>query len=69
VKEEGGQNDLLARLAADAAFAKVDLASLLNPSQFVGRAPQQVDEFLAEVIAPIRAKYAGENTTYTDVEF
>jgi adenylosuccinate lyase len=57
VKEQGGRNDLLDGLAADPAFAKLDLAAVMNPSDFVGRAPQQVDEFLAEVIAPIRAKY------------
>jgi adenylosuccinate lyase len=57
VKEEGGRNDLLARLAADPAFAKVDLTSVMNPIQYVGRAPEQVDEFLAEVISPLRAKY------------
>jgi adenylosuccinate lyase len=57
VKEEGGRNDLMKRLADDPAFAKVDLGSVLNPIQFVGRAPQQVDEFLAEVIEPIRTKY------------
>jgi len=57
VKNEGGENDLLARLAADPAFAKVDLAATLDPSQFVGRAPQQVDEFLAEVVEPILARY------------
>ena len=55
VKEQGGRNDLLERLAADPAFAKVDLAAALDPAQFVGRAPQQVDEFLAEVVEPIRA--------------
>ena len=57
VKEQGGKNDLLARLAADAAFARVDLAAVLDPRQFIGRAPQQVDEFLAEVVAPILAKH------------
>ena len=30
---------------------------MLDPAQFVGRAPQQVDEFLAELIEPMRAKY------------
>jgi adenylosuccinate lyase len=30
---------------------------VLDPQQFVGRAPQQVDEFLAEVVEPIRARY------------
>ena len=57
VKEQGGKNDLLERMAGDPAFAEVDLGALLAPSDFVGRAPQQVDEFLSEVIAPIRAKY------------
>jgi len=57
VKEQGGENDLLERLAADEAFAAVDLKAALDPAQFVGRAPQQVDEFLVEVIDPIRAKY------------
>ena len=57
VKEEGGRNDLLDRLAADPAFAKVDLRSALDPARFVGRAPQQVDEFLADVVEPIRKKY------------
>ncbi|MGA2035089.1 MAG: adenylosuccinate lyase [Thermoguttaceae bacterium] len=57
VKTQGGRNDLLERLATDPAFAGIDLAAVLDPSQFVGRAPQQVDEFLAEVIGPIRARY------------
>ena len=52
-----GTNDLLERLRCDAAFAKVDLDQLANPSQLVGRAPEQVDEFLAEVVAPIRERY------------
>jgi len=58
VKNEGGKNDLIDRMAADRAFAKVDLTRLLDPAQFVGRAPQQVDEFIAGQIEPIRAKYA-----------
>ncbi len=57
VKREGGANDLMARLAADPAFARVDLAAVLVPSQFVGRAPEQVDEFLADVVEPILARY------------
>jgi len=68
VKEQGGQNDLLERLAADEAFAGVDLAAVLEPSQFVGRAPQQVDEFVAEVIEPIRAKYGDALETEAEVE-
>ncbi len=55
------------RLAADPSFTKVDLAAATDPTQFVGRAPQQVDEFLAEVVAPIRAKYAGQGQSDAEV--
>ena len=54
VKIEGGQNDLLERLAADPDFSGLPLDALVDPQAFVGRAPQQVDEFLAEYIEPLR---------------
>ncbi|HTN77835.1 MAG TPA: adenylosuccinate lyase [Pirellulaceae bacterium] len=57
VKGEGGSNDLLERLARDPVFAGVNLAAALAPLQYVGRAPEQVDEFVAEVVAPIRKRY------------
>ena len=57
-KSKAGRTICWTRLAADPAFAKVDLAAVMEPSQFVGRAPEQVDEFIAEVVGPIRAKYA-----------
>ena len=59
VKGEGGENDLLDRLRGDAAFAAVDLGRVADPIGLVGRAPEQVDEFLAEVVEPIRERYAG----------
>jgi adenylosuccinate lyase len=46
---EGGANDLLERLARDPAFAQVDAAALrqeLDPNRYVGRAPQQVAEYV-----------------------
>jgi adenylosuccinate lyase len=58
VKTHGRPNDLLDRLKADTAFAKVDIDGMLDPAAFVGRAPQQVDEFLAETVEPIRKQYA-----------
>ena len=58
VKEEGLPNDLLERLAADPAFAAVDLSEALDARRFIGRAPQQVDAFLADVIEPIRRRHA-----------
>ena len=56
VAEDGRPNDLIQRLAGDPAFAgaKVaDVAKDLDPLHFVGRAPEQVDEFLRDVVNPI----------------
>lgn len=63
VKQEGRPNDLLERLATDDAFQAVDLQAALDPAQYVGRAPEQVDEFLAEIIEPICARYADRSVT------
>jgi adenylosuccinate lyase len=57
IKEQGGANDLIDRLKADPAFAKVNLDAALDAHKFIGRAPQQVDEFLADVVEPIRQRY------------
>jgi adenylosuccinate lyase len=62
VKEHGRPNDLMTRLASDAAFAKVDLTGALDARRFVGRAPQQVEGFLREVVGPVREKYAAALT-------
>ena len=53
--KEGGVNDLMARVAADPAFAAVhhELPTLLAPRRFVGRAPQQVDDYLTTTIYPL----------------
>lgn len=57
VKMHGRANDLIARLKSDPAFAKVDIDALMDPRDFVGRAPEQVDEFLETNVAPILEKY------------
>lgn len=67
VKQEGRENDLIARLQADEAFAAVDWAAALDPARFVGRAPEQVDEYLSEVVAPIRERYADALTDEAEV--
>lgn len=67
VKQEGRPNDLLDRLASDPAFAEVDLSAALDARRFVGRAPEQVDEFIAEVVKPIRQRYAELKMDTTDV--
>ncbi|MFO0880765.1 MAG: adenylosuccinate lyase [Gemmataceae bacterium] len=51
------RNDLLDRLKADPLFARVNLEAAIAPEQLVGRAPVQVDEFVAEEVGPVRARY------------
>lgn len=57
IKRQGDTNDLLERIAADPAFAGVDLGEAIDPMRYVGRAPQQVDEFLAETVRPALSRY------------
>jgi len=54
VKEEGAENDLLERLAADPAIGMTrdEIETTLDVRQFVGRAPQQVEEFITTEVAP-----------------
>ena len=61
LKAEGGENDLLARIAADPAFglAPGEVAAAADPRIFVGRAPEQVEEFLAAEVDPLLARHAG----------
>ncbi len=58
VKAEGGSNDLLERLRGETMFASVDLNAVLDPTAYIGLAPQQVDAFLSEVVEPVRRRYA-----------
>ncbi|HRZ16785.1 MAG TPA: adenylosuccinate lyase, partial [Candidatus Hydrogenedentes bacterium] len=61
VKEEGADNDLLDRLAADPAIGMTrdEINGALNLREFVGRAPEQVVEFLEEEVAPVIARHGG----------
>ncbi len=60
VKKFGKPNDLISRLKANIAFRKVNFEKVLEPKSYIGRAPQQVDEFLRDIVAPIRRKYRKE---------
>ena len=55
MKEKGLDNNLLELIAADPAFGLTmeDLLKTMEPKLYVGRAPQQVEEFLEEVIEPV----------------
>ena len=59
VKEQGGENDLLARIAGDPMFGVTleELHDIVKPEKYVGRAPAQTTEFLTEVVAPVLEKY------------
>ncbi|MGN0975991.1 MAG: adenylosuccinate lyase [Gemmiger sp.] len=60
VKQEGMPNDMIARVEADPAFglSREEIEAELSPEAFTGRAPQQVEEFLTEVIRPLLAANA-----------
>lgn len=55
VKEEGGENDLIDRVCADPLFnlTREEILAEMQPIAFVGRAPQQVTEFLRDCVKPI----------------
>jgi adenylosuccinate lyase len=67
IKEQGADNDLIERLQGDPAFARVDWKTVCDPAQFVGRAPEQVDEFLEAVVAPIRERYGSAAAPVAEV--
>ncbi len=61
VKEQGLPNDLMRRIKNDPLFAKIapGLDSILNPADYIGRAPRQVEEFLDEELRPLLKKHSG----------
>nr|WP_094760492.1 adenylosuccinate lyase [Sedimentisphaera salicampi] len=54
VKNEGGNNDLLERLKADEGFKDINLDEVLEPSLYIGRCPEQVDELIEKAVEPVR---------------
>jgi len=59
VKQHGLPNDLINRLKADPAFAGVNIGDIMDPRQYIGRSLQQVDEFIQQIVEPIRVRYQG----------
>jgi adenylosuccinate lyase len=62
VKQQGKANDLISRLKLDESFAGVDLEGTLDASLYIGRAPQQVDAFVADQVEPVRNRLAADLT-------
>lgn len=69
IKSSGGRNDLLEKIAADPAFGKTldQLNEICRPEKYVGRAPQQTADFLAEVVAPALAPYETLETEKAEI--
>ena len=60
VKELGLANNLIDLMAADPAFGmtREELSAHLDPPAYIGRCPQQVEEFLTQEVQPVLEKYA-----------
>jgi adenylosuccinate lyase len=59
IKEEGGENDLLSRIASDPEFGVTleELNRIVSPEKYVGRAPKQTKEFLRDTVQPVLDRY------------
>ena len=70
MKEEGAAADLLQRIAEDEAFGlgREELATLVDPERFVGRAPEQVARFLDDDVDPVLEALAESTRTLGDSE-
>uniref|UniRef100_A0A671WJM9 Adenylosuccinate lyase n=1 Tax=Sparus aurata TaxID=8175 RepID=A0A671WJM9_SPAAU len=70
VKQEGGDNDLLARVQRDPYFAPIlgQLDAILDPKTFIGRAPQQVTRFLSEEVHPLLEPYRAKMDVKIELE-
>ena len=70
VKVEGGENDLLERIAADSMFgvSLEELQALLKPEKYVGRAPEQTADYLHEIVEPLLARYGDASEEKDEIE-
>ena len=61
MKDLGLSNNLIDLIAADPAFGmtREELTAHLEPSRYIGRCPEQVEEFLAQEVRPVLDRYAG----------
>lgn len=69
VKMAGKENDLIARIAADPAFAadEGDLERALSPENYIGCAEMQTREYLRTVVDPLLTRYADDNVEAQDI--
>lgn len=69
IKEEGGENDLLQRIANDEAFGVTleELEKILQPEKYTGRAKEQTEDFLNEEVKPVLEKYSDLETEKPEI--
>lgn len=69
VKLEGLDNDLISRILGDERFglSEEELKSTLNPENYIGRAPQQVEEFMKEEIDPLIHLFESDDFHKSDI--
>jgi adenylosuccinate lyase len=68
VKEQGLPNDLVERLRSEPMLFGVDLEEMMDPMQYVGRAPQQVKRFLENEVSSVRKGYGTRYATLSSSE-
>ena len=70
VKLEGGQNDLLDRIAADPLFplSREELEEMLDPRAFIGCCPSQVTHFLKDTVQPVVDRWGAKETLTAKLE-
>lgn len=69
IKEEGGENDLLIRIANDDAFGVTleELETILQPEKYTGRAKEQTEDFLNEFVQSVLDKYKNIETDKPEI--
>ncbi|MDP7004751.1 MAG: adenylosuccinate lyase [Phycisphaerales bacterium] len=68
IKEDGVPNCLLKRLSTEQMFQGIDLDMAVDPSGFIGRAPEQVDSFCDEIIEPIAKRYTSKKVEIAELK-
>lgn len=69
VKEQGGKNDLMERIANDSSFGVTleQLQEILRPENYVGRAPEQTVEFINEYVKPALETYHLDEIHHSEI--
>jgi adenylosuccinate lyase len=68
LKATGGRNDLVERLQADPAFARVRFEEKLRPAAYTGRSSNQVKEFLHDYVEPIRRRFGTNQSEKAEIQ-